>query len=238
MIRDRNIRSAVAEPLVPMPAGAARTVRDWSARSRGTLSDALRYTRFVGVMKRALPIAAAALVVALLVYTFVPRQSDRVTVSYSQLGRIDNDLAMIKPRLSGSDAEGNPFVITADVAIQDRRNTHRARLKNIEADMTLDRKERWVNAMASKGLFDMDQGTLVLTGGLSAYSDSGYELHSQRGNVNLKTGVMDGPVEVTGRGPMGTFRADRYRLDRKTHEIVLTGHVQMTMYVENSKGKK
>jgi lipopolysaccharide export system protein LptC len=238
MIRDRNIRSAVAEPLVPMPTGTGRRVRDWSARSRGSLSDALRYTRFVGVMKRALPIAAGALVAAVLVYTFLPRQSDRVTVSYAQLGRIDNDLAMIKPRLSGSDAQGNPFVVTADVAIQDRNDTHRARLRKIEADMTLDRKERWVNAMANKGLFDMDQGTLALSDGLSAYSDSGYELHSQRGNVNLKTGVMEGPVEVTGQGPMGNFRADRYRLDRKTHEILLFGNVHMTMYPENSKGTK
>ena len=35
-----------------------RTPRhDWSARARTTALEALRYTQFVGVMKRALPLA-------------------------------------------------------------------------------------------------------------------------------------------------------------------------------------
>ena len=36
---------------------------------------------------------------------------------------------MIKPRLTGADAKGNPFVITADTAIQDANNPKRASLQ-------------------------------------------------------------------------------------------------------------
>ena len=236
MTRDTNVRSAVAEPLGPLPKRAGRTGREWTPRVRGTALDALRYTRFVAIMKRALPIVAGILVAAVLAYSFIPRQPDRITVTYREMGRVDNDLAMIKPRLTGSDAKGNPFVITADVAVQDRRNTRRARLKNVEADMT--DQQRWINATAAKGLFDMNASTLALDGGISVYSDSGYEMHTAKGDIDLKKGVFHGPGEVQGQGPLGTFRTDRFRIDRATRQMLLIGNVRMTMYVQNSKKAK
>lgn len=233
MTRESNVRSAVAEPLTPIK--ATRTGRDWTARTRGTALDARRYTKFVSFMKRTLPIAAALILAAVLAYSFIPRPSDKVSFTYKEMGRVDNDLAMIQPRLSGSDAKGNPFVITADVAVQDRRNTRRARLKNVEADMTLD-QQRWINATADHGLFDMTANKLDLLGGISVYSDSGYEMHTAKGDIDLKKGIFHGPVEVHGQGPLGTFRADHFQLDRTTHQMLLVGNVQMTMYVQNSKG--
>ena len=66
-------------------------------------------------------------------------------MSYEMLGRVENDLAMVKPRLTGADAKGNPFVITADMAVQDAQNAKKASLKNLEADLALD-KTSWINA--------------------------------------------------------------------------------------------
>jgi lipopolysaccharide export system protein LptC len=237
MTRDTNARSAVAEPLAPLPKRGGRTGREWTPRMRGTALDALRYTRFVAIMKRTLPIIAGMLVAAVLAYSFIPRSPDRVTMTYDYLGKIDNDLAMMKPRLTGSDAKGNPFVITADVAVQDRRNTRRARLKNVQADMTLD-QQRWISATATTGLFDMNASTLALAGGISVYSDSGYEMHTGIGNIDIKRGVFHGPGEVHGQGPLGTFRADRFQIDRATRQMLLIGNVHMTMYVQDSKTKK
>src|ERR1700722_9788576 len=106
---------------------------DWSARARSTALEALRYTQFVGVMKRALPAAAFAVIAAVLVFFFVQRQPARLSMTYEKMGHIENDLAMIKPRLTGADGKGNPFVVTADAAIQDAKNPKRARLRQIEA---------------------------------------------------------------------------------------------------------
>jgi len=237
MTRDSNARSAVAEPLAPLPKRVGRTGREWAPRVRGTALDALRYTRFVAIMKRALPIVAGMLVAAVLAYSFIPRNPSGVTVTMERMGKVDNDLAMIKPRLTGSDAKGNPFVITADVAVQDRRNTRRARLKNVQADMTTD-QQRWISATAATGLFDMNASTLALAGGISVYSDSGYEMHTATGNIDIKRGIFHGPGEVHGQGPLGTFRADRFQIDRATRQMMLIGNVQMIMYVRDSKTKK
>src|SRR6201999_3351704 len=85
---------------------------DWSARARSTAMDALRYTQFVGVMKRALPAAAFAVIAAVLAFFFVARQPSKVAMTYEKMGWIQNDLAMEKPKLTGADGKGNPFVIT------------------------------------------------------------------------------------------------------------------------------
>src|ERR1700760_4211292 len=86
---------------------------EWSARARSTAMDALRYTQFVGVMKRALPAAAFVIIAAVLAFFFVARLPGKVSVVYEKMGVLQNDLAMTKPRLTGTDAQGNPFVITA-----------------------------------------------------------------------------------------------------------------------------
>jgi lipopolysaccharide export system protein LptC len=236
-MNDRSSHPSADPAAAPAGQGRRSARRDWSARTRDTALDSHQYTRFVSLMKRALPIAASVLIAAVLIFSFIPRQSDKITMAYKQLDRIDNDLSMIRPRLSGTDAKGNPFVVTADVAVQDAKNTKRARLKNIEADMSVDR-QRWINASAAGGLFDLTAGSLALMGGISVYSDSGYELHTKDGSVDLRSGVFHGRNEVTGQGPMGNFRADRFELRRATRQIFLDGNVRMTMYLQNSKEVK
>ena len=215
---------------IPAPRVAGDAVRhDWSARARSTAMEALRYTQFVGVMKRALPAAAFAIIAAVLAFFFVARQPARMAMTYEKMGNLENDLAMIKPRLTGADGNGNPFVITAEAAIQDAKNPKRARLKKLEADLQLD-NHGWVNASAAGGFVDMAAGSLELNGGISLFSDAGYELHSQSASLDLNKWVVHGHQEVTGQGPLGTLRADQFHFDRASNHLVLEGHVQ-SMFV-------
>ena len=226
MARRRSTKEAVVQTLGPAPKG--RTSRDWTARSRGSVGDAQRYTRFVDIMKRALPLAAAAILAAVVAYSLQPREQDRVAMTFDTVSKIENDLAMIKPRLTGKDSDGNPFVVTADAAIQDARNVHHARLKNVEADMTLE-KGRWITATAAAGLLDADAHKLWLEGPIAVYSDEGYELHTPAAEVDLTKGLIHGNSGVHGQGPMGTMRADRFSIDRQKKTMQLHGNVKMTI---------
>ena len=186
-----------------------RERRDWTARTRGPAMDALRYTKFVSRMKRTLSISAFSVIFAVLAFFFVERAPRQLSLTYEQMGSIKNDRAMIKPRLSGTDAQGNPFVITADAMVQDPANPKRATLQTVEADLTA--RQGWFNAHAKKAFVDMDAGKLQLSGGLETFSDSGYHLSTPSAEVDLKTNVATGDAHVTGEGPLGTLRADRFR---------------------------
>ena len=225
MPRDEFGRKAGAQPLAPPAAAEEHPLRDWKERVRGTAIDTLRYTRFVRFMKGALPIAAAAILASVIAYSLVPRHQDRVSLTYQRMGTLRNDLAMIKPRLTGTDAKGNPFVITAEAAIQDTKNAHRATLEKVDADLQLD-GQRWLNASANTGFFDMDAGTLKLNGGIAVYTDSGYELHTKSADIDLKKNIFSGEEAVTGHGPLGSISADRFRIDRLKKHVTLNGHVR------------
>ena len=235
MTRDGFGREALAQPLVqPEAAATGHPLRDWTERTRSTALQALRYSRFVGVMKRALPIAAAAILAAVIAYSVVPRHTDRYSLATQRIGKLRNDLAMSKPRLTGTDARGNPFVITAEAAIQDPANRRRATLKQVQADVQL-QGERWINASADTGLFDMDAGTLKLSGGIALYTDSGYELHTQSADADLKNNIFQGHERVAGHGPLGALSADRFRVDRLKKHMTLNGHVRGVMYPNKAK---
>ena len=201
---------------------------DWSARVRTTAMEALRYSRFVALMKRLLSLGALLTIATVLAFFFVQRMPRQLQMTYERLGRIENDLTMVKPRLAGADAKGNPFVITADSAIQDAHNPKKASLKNLEADLTVD-KGNWINARAKAGMVDMDSGALELRGGISVFTATGYELHTASASANLKQSVIHGHEAVTGQGPQGTLRADEFHADRATNLLTLSGNVQMVL---------
>jgi lipopolysaccharide export system protein LptC len=227
----RIAKGDASEPIAP-----EKSRRDWTARARGTALDAIRYSQFVGLMKRALPIAAAAVLAAVVVYSLIPRQSEKITITAKSMGMIDNDLAMIKPRLTGVDDDGNPFVITAEIAIQDPKHLHRGRMKGVEADSTT-QNGHWMNVTAVEGDFDMDSGTLKLRKGVALYSDSGDELHTATVDINMKKGLFHGPGVVTGHGPFGTMRADSFDADHTKQLLHLMGHVQMNFSTAGNHGK-
>lgn len=214
--------------IVPAQQDKARSRRDWSARARLTAIEALRYTRFVGWMRRGLALGAFAIIFAVLAFFFVQRQPRQLAVSYEKMGHVENDLAMMKPRLTGSDDKGNPFVITADAAVQDPKNAKRATLRNIEADVATS-GGAWVNARARTGHVDMGAGQLELTGGIALYSDNGYELHTESAAIDLGKSIARGDRPVTGRGPLGAIRADSFEANRETRQLELKGHVRMTI---------
>lgn len=211
-------------------------VHDWSAHIRDSAVTSLRYTRFVSIIKRVLLLAAIALIVAVIAYSLQPRDSDHVSMTFEKLGTIANDLAMVKPRLNGTDSDGNPFVVTADSAVQDGKSSRRAVLNNVEADMTL-KNGGWLNANAKRGLLDANKKTVALSGDIAVFSDSGYEIHTTSAHVDLGKGEVIGNAKVTGQGPFGTLRANGFRINRETQEVKLVGNVQMTFYVHQGKKK-
>ena len=217
---------AVAEPLARP--GMLQSSRDWGARARATIRQTERYSRFVTIMKRALPLAAVALLAAVLVYALQPRQENRqrVAMTFERLGIVNDDLAMMKPRLTGTDDEGDPYVVTAEEAIQNKQDSRRATLKTVEGDVTL-KDGSWITTLAPAGVLDARNRHLSLNGAISVFSDSGYEIHTTAANVDMRSAIITGSHAVTGQGPMGTFRADRFRVDRRARLVFLYGNVHM-----------
>src|ERR1700734_3195018 len=103
MARRKAASEALVQELGPAPTQRERV--GWGEQQRSSILDVQRYSRFVIVMKRALPLAAVALIAVVVAYSLVPRQPDQAKIAFQfrQLGIINNDLAMLDPKLTGID---------------------------------------------------------------------------------------------------------------------------------------
>ena len=98
MTRREQITSAVAQQLPP----AAPSAHDWSSRQRLKAGEALRYSRFVSVMKRVLPVGAFVLMASVVAYSVMPRHNDKY-MTMQQSSNLARDLTMTKSSFTGTD---------------------------------------------------------------------------------------------------------------------------------------
>lgn len=206
----------------------------WNQRMRLNALQALRYTRFVTVMRRILPMLALAILGVVLAYALYPRDKDRVSLSYEQVRGVDGGLTMKRPRLSGTDVSGNPYLITADTATQEKKDAQRVSLVRVDAKLQFD-GSRWANAKAGKGFVDIDAETLHLSDGIVLVTDDGYSLRTGRAWADLERNVVFGDMRVWGSGPLGAIEADTFLIDRGKRHVTLKGHVHTTLYPRKAK---
>ncbi len=194
---------------------------------RETLATIRRYSIFVAFMKGALPMAALGLGIAVLVYALQPRDTNRMALTFERMGAIENDLAMVMPRLTGVDDDGFPFVVTAATAVQEARGSDMVRLEDVNAEITL--KEGKLHVEAANGLVDTRQHLLDVSGGIRLTSDDGYDARTPAAKADLKAGTVRGENGIEATGSFGRITADRFTMNRTTRQLRFTGNVRMVL---------
>jgi lipopolysaccharide export system protein LptC len=213
---------------VPEPRLSYRA-REWRISPRAALMSARRYSVFVKFMKGALPMAALGLAIAVLVYALQPRETGRMAMTFERLSRVEGDLAMVKPRLSGMDDDGLPFVITASRAIQEARGSDRVRLEDVAADISL-KDGTALHVTAAKGVVDTKTHVLQVSGGMHLISADGYDARTASAEADLKAGTVHGEHGIEAEGSFGRITAQRFALNRDTRQLRFSGNVHMVLY--------
>ena len=207
---------------------ASYRAREWRISPRATLISARRYSVFVKFMKGALPMAALALAVLVLVYVLQPRETGRMALTFERLGRVEGDLAMVKPRLSGTDNDGLPFMVSAASAVQEQRGSDRVRLEGVVADISL-KDGTALHLTAAKGVVDTKRHLLDVSGGIHVTSQDGYDATTESAKADLKAGTLHGESRIEAQGKFGRITADRFALNRETRQLLFTGNVEMLL---------
>jgi lipopolysaccharide export system protein LptC len=195
-------------------------------RQRETLDQAERYSTFVRVMKRALPLAALALALAVLGYALQPRDAGKVSMTFERIGTIENDLAMVNPKLTGTDDKGLPFTVTAAQAVQEGRGAERVRLEDIRAELSLE-DGTVLNITAAKGVVDTRARQLDISGGIRFVSADGFTAETETAKADLKTGIVSGTVPVTADSKFGRVTAQGFSFEKDTKKLQFRGNVRM-----------
>ncbi len=200
-------------------------------------APSLRYSRFVGVMKFALPLTAAALMGLVLGWpdTGPPRVAPRLVFAPGT-GTANENLGMERARFTGLDRRQQPFVVTAGSVTPAGTNLDRVLLTDLQADMTL-ANGAWASLMATSGTFDRALRTLELSGAVDIYADNGLELHTRGAFIDIGSGTAVGKTAVNGQGPFGLLRATGFEIQDRGERLLFSGRVKLTVYPASSRGR-
>jgi lipopolysaccharide export system protein LptC len=216
-----------------------RAARDYVGAGRPdserTFDRAMRHSRHVRLMRVALPVSLAVLLLGLGVATWF----DPLRILYRLPGEVGNvvisgtKITMSQPKLSGYTRDSRWYELTARAAAQDITKPDLVELHEIKAK--LERQDRsTIHLTALDGLFDRKAGVLTLGRNIVLTSSTGYEIELSQAVVDTNTGnvVSERPVEV--RMQQGQLNANRLEVTSSGDVVRFEGGVTMTLQPANS----
>jgi lipopolysaccharide export system protein LptC len=180
-------------------------------------------------MKVTLPLVAFSLVVLVVVYSTIGRDSQQLSIVYTELRGVDNDRQLVNPRLTGTDGRGQPFTVTAKSATQAPGKTQRMNFDNVVGDVTMQDKS-WLALEATRGLLDGEAKILDLFDAINIFSDKGYECHTTSARYDFGAGLLKGDDPINCQGPLGIITAQSFEGLRDPGQMTFTGGVSTTIY--------
>ena len=132
---------------------------------------------------------------------------------------------MEAPKLSGYREDGRPYALTAATGIQDIRRPSIIELHEVDAHFTLtDSSVAHLEAPAAT--FDSTRNVMTFPERVQITSNSGYDIHMQSAEMDVKAGTMNSNDPVTIKMTKGTIAADRLAMTDGGHETTFDGNVR------------
>jgi lipopolysaccharide export system protein LptC len=219
--------SPVAAPKTPGGAprsasAAGRRARLATAGRGGSLSRS--YSRMVGVLKYALPVAALMIVALVVLWPELhPAQVDISSPAEraeAASGEIQNR------RYSGVDEAARPYTVWATLAkqVQDQMfdlNRPKGELKLPSGLlMTLD---------AQAGKLDRSTKSVHLSGNVTLRRSDGTTLVTDAADIDLAGKGARSSTPVTAEGPFGTLSAGGFKVEQQGDVIIFTGPTRLLL---------
>jgi len=207
---------------------AGERLRDFAAPAERMAFSPMR-TRVVGWLKYALPLAAVVIVTVIVVWPDMHRKNS-FQISFAGIAEgEDGSVGMAGGQLQGVDRKGQPYTVTAALALPDKSDPQQMRLEQPQADITT-LKGAWISIRADQGQLNRLHHTLAFTGRIEIFSDSGFEVHANSATINMKAGTFASTEPVRGQGPLGLLNAMAMRGEDRGRQIYFDGPVKAVFY--------
>lgn len=189
----------------------------WAPKRRLTLAQARRRSDLVRFLRMLFTTAAAisaGVLIGSLAYSVIsherPTEADRTT----------NVVTMMNPRFTGRDANGVPYVITADTAQRNPVNAQLVELSNPALDDGLTGTVR-----APRGVFDQESQQLELFEEVILTDNGGNRFVTTHARMFVEENRVVGLEPLVGSGPLGQIKADSYEITDGGARIIFKGNV-------------
>jgi len=190
------------------------------------------YSRFVRLMRLALPLCALAIVVVLYVRSGLDEQviqpvQEEPEKNHSYQRSISRN-ELLNPKFESVSKQDQPYEITAQRAVQGEANKDLIMLDRPLGKITM-KDGLQITLRSNAGAYRQDTGRFFLEGDVYLEHDGGYTLQTQEAHIDLKKGYAWSEKDVAGSGPDIKIAARGVRANSNTGEIVFTGPATLTL---------
>jgi lipopolysaccharide export system protein LptC len=197
-------------------------------------SFSLGYSRFVKVMRWALPIFALILMVVVIAWPELDDQIEAIPqediLSSTEIAIGGNEL--LNPRYETTDSQNNPVFVKAQKAVQSQNNADLIRLDIPEADFKTTEGAR-VQVKAIQGTYDQAGEKLFLQDDVQITHESDYILNAEELRLNMKTQEAFSNKEIVITGQDAKIQASGIKGNMRTGTLTFEGPATLTLYNTN-----
>jgi lipopolysaccharide export system protein LptC len=190
---------------------------------------ALRNSRRVRFLRKAIPVSCAAILLGPIVWGIVaPFARTGPEVKMGGISVSGSKITMEAPKLSGFKKDQRSYEIIADQAIQDIKIPSVVELNKMVARMEQE-KNSFARLTSDWGRFDQTADRLDLKGNVRVKTDTGYEVDMETAVVNMKSGDVTSTQPVKVRSKSGTVSADSVVVKDNGKLVTFEGRVQSVL---------
>ena len=198
----------------------------------GTYDDAMRHSRRVRFLRKAIPTACIAAIIGPIAWGIIaPFARTGLDVKVGPISVSGSKITMEAPKLSGFKKDLKAYEVTATSAVQDLKQPSVVELNDLKARMEQDDK-KFARLTSDWGRFDQTADRLDLRGTVRVRTDNGYEADLLSARVNIKSGDLVSEEPVTVRSLTGTVSADRMEVRDNGKQAIFEGRVR-SVFIHN-----
>ncbi len=167
------------------------------------------YSRFVSVLRIALPLIALGILSTLFLFSTSIEPGDTIPFAETEVNQRIRDQRVSGPLFAGVTANGDEISVIAEQMITAGVGGNRATDLTARLDFA---SGGAATLVADEGIMDLASDTATLQGDVLVESTTGYRLRSDFMTSRLSQLDLVSPGEVRGTGPGGTITAQRMQI--------------------------
>jgi lipopolysaccharide export system protein LptC len=203
--------------------------------AEGRLTDSIRKPRWaqpgsghdklVGLSKIALPAAVGILIAILALAPFQKKGDVSFILDKKKVQSAPETLRVESARYTGTDKKGQPFVMTANRAVQPNSDTPIVNIQGMFANVQ--QAKGPMQIVADHGRYNLDTQRVAIDGPVKVTGADGFHLSTSNVLVDLGDQQLASQGPAEGATNLGQFRANHIRADLINHTVVLEGGARL-----------
>jgi lipopolysaccharide export system protein LptC len=179
----------------------------------------------VRLLKVGLPAAAGVLVAVLALAPFQKKGDVSFILDKKKVQSAPERMRVESARYTGTDKKGQPFVMTADRAVQPSSDTPIVNIQGMFA--TVQQAKGPMNIVAERARYNLDTQRAAVDGPVKVTGTDGFRLNTSNVLVDLSQQQLASQGPAEGATNLGQFRANHIRADLTNHTVVLEGGARL-----------